>query len=282
MNTNRSITFRQLDKFSIYHLKENFNSDKVRKNNVIDDILNQNSNNVLQNFIFDNFGALKQHIYMFRLNHPIPNNWTSDENNLISIVQEGNTTTFNLAFNSNTNVFSFESNQMESVVFRIPVRLIIQDDIVTIKINKQESQVSKYFNFPVKFLNKVTSEKDILDMIKESLPDGITFIPLDLNRGIKRMWEDDYIDSFYSSFKNDSSTSTETMDEHMLLKEKYPELYESIKHKPINRSMFTILDNQSLIPNFVISPLSGIVSISTYPKSIDAIDELLDMILNFN
>lgn len=282
MNTERSITYRLLDKFPLNYLKREFDSRTTRKDRLINELLESNSIEELSNFTIDHFGILKQHVYIFELNNELVNNWNFDLLNVERIYQEEDKKVFSISFTSETSIYNYETGSAEIIKFKVPVKISVKNTKFIVSINIQESKVSKYFNGKVSFLKKLTTDKHFIEQIKEALPNGTTFVPCDINAGVKRIWEDWVIDAALSTFKNANSTTIETMDENSLLRATDPDLYNEIKLKPLNRSYFKILDNQSLLPNFVVQPMKGIVSFNNYPNNANGINELLNLIINSN
>jgi hypothetical protein len=61
---------------------------------------------------------------------------------------------------------------------------------------------------------------------------------VDLHKGIKKLWSEDFMDSPSTGYKTAVSTAREAMDEERGIKEYNPVLYEELQESPLFSSLF--------------------------------------------
>ena len=108
---------------------------------------------------------------------------------------------------------------------------------------------------------------------------GLT--PADLNKGIKKLWADGYIESIRSRFKKQYSTSSETMDEERGIKEHYPDLYAIMQEAPLYTTLFEVNDEENSVGIFSADPSHGIMGFTSYSERGDT-DAIIEKIISNN
>lgn len=116
--------------------------------------------------------------------------------------------------------------------FLWPIRVDVRLGYRIVRFVVLEKNVSSYFERPAYVAGKSLLEKTLLPSLAGTLS------PADLNRGIKKLWSDGYIESTRSNFKKPFSTSSETMDEERGIKEHYPDLYAIMQESPLYTTLF--------------------------------------------
>jgi hypothetical protein len=106
-------------------------------------------------------------------------------------------------------------------------------------------------------------------------------VPADLNKGVKKLWEDSYLESTRSNFKKQFSTSSETMDEEKGIKEHYPELYAIMQKAPLYTTIFEVKDDNSTVESFSADPSHGIIGFTSYSAKGDT-DAIIKKIISNN
>lgn len=285
MNSKRDLYYRLLKGFPVASLKSHFNEKINLQRDLINKVLDSNSYSIINDFVFQNFNFLKQHIYFFESNNTIniaP--WKPFPSSYIGNYTINNKPTSNSLLEVNYKVFDIKVGAEVDFNFLVPIQIRKIKSYTIISINTLERDLSSYFSYKV-FVNSKTGkkDKDILQQIKDSLSGGTSIIPLDLNKGIKHLWEIDKVDAKQVQFKNSNSKRTEVMDEDGLYKKVYPSEYQNIKNKPLDRNVFKILDNiDGKIDIFTADASKGIITISNYPKSASSVFNIVDEIINNN
>lgn len=273
------LLFRLLKAFPVKVLKQYFEISELRQDNLIKKIINNFSKNQIIDFSFANFGYLKQHIYIVSPNKEIKSNWIPLPPNYINDTLTEDKKAHNLLFTTVYDVFNSTKNIKENVHFYVPVQIRKFEKYLILSVNILERSLSNLEGDNLVLLNKRLDEQTYIEAIKESLPKGITFVESDLNKGIKSLWKDDYVDAAYVKFKKSKSTSTEAMDETNTLKVIYPEIYKKIMESPIDKEVLSVLHEKVAIKRFSIEPCRGKISINRFPETSTAIVELVDLIL---
>lgn len=281
MNSEIEILKRALEKFPVAYLKDYFDLN-MPKNQLINHIISANGETIVRDFIYNNFGMLKQHVYLFELNNVIPNGFSFRGITIYSDTSTSVTRTIFTSYYTEHKVYNYNQRILESIMFLVPCKIVFTRNYIAIYLNIQENQPSSYFSDKVSSLGKTIDDRYIIENIKDSLPSGTTFTPLDLNRGLKYLWEHDEIDGRFVGRRENESLVNETMDEDKLFKVTYPDKYEEVKTMVLTKLSFRSLNGSILISKFVTKPVDGFVSFNIFPQTITSIDDLIDLILQHN
>lgn len=284
MNSEASLLSRLLKGFPVKIIKEEFDITGLTQSEAIDGIVTTNSRDIILNFVHNNFNYLRQHVYVFDLNRTLPTNWRPVPRNLFSENTFKGYQVSNLIFNVKYNLINVETGDKPELIFLLPVQVWVKNRKIIIKINTLERNANDYFEDRVFLRSRDIDDDAIILGIKNSLPAGTTFVSCDLNRGIKSLLEDDFIDLRYVKFKKSSSTATETMDEEFTLKNKYPDLYREIIATPLEKTVVKLITDaaDTLISHFNIEAGKGRMAFVKFPKTNDALPELIELILSAN
>lgn len=286
MNTEESISSRLLEAAPSKILKQEFGLVGVNQKDAITEVVDNNNQNIIRNFIFDNFGYLHQHIFIYDLNNPIPGNWSPDRSILHSTAHSGNNRIFNLLFRIKYSLFNPAAGGVQELIFDCPVQINIKDEIFIIKISTLERTVGKYFPQQVYAMGKDMDESNIISLIKNMLPAGFNLETCDLNKGVKYLWDKDFVDAGYIKHRKSKSIATQAMDEDNLLKKIYPLEYIEIIKDPLDRSIFLVIDKtidiSDYISRFSIEPTRGKITITRYADKNESVNNLLEKIIDNN
>jgi hypothetical protein len=162
--------------------------------------------------------------------------------------------------------------------FLWPVRIELNLDYVIVRFVVLEKNPSSYFDRPVYVGGKTIGEKNILSDIQASL----TLTPADLNKGIKKLWADGFIDSSRTKFKKTKSTASEIMDEERGIKQNNPELYSILQEAPLFTTLFQVPEDQSTVSEFSTDPSKGIIGFSSYSEKKEDTDIVIEKIISNN
>lgn len=283
MNSERNLLKRLLKAYPVKVLKDVFNITGLSQNEVIEEILNSNSTLVIKNFAFTNFSFLRQHVYIYDISGVMDNAWTCDEDllhnqNIIS----ANNKIINLLFTARYEVFNVGIAGLTEVLFFTPVQIKIINTKLIISINIQERDVSSLFSTSTFLTKKDMLDDEIINHIVQRMPLTTSLTQTDLNRGIKQLWEEDFIDAAFVKFKKARSTSTEVMDEDFTLKVNMPVEYARLLNEPLQKNVFKILGSEDIISHFTTEPTVGKLSFTKFPENINSIPELVNLILSKN
>jgi len=284
MNDQILLMVRMLKTFPVKVLKDYFDISGKHQNDTINEIIETYSFEQIFEFVYTNFGYLRQHIHVFDLNKEITVKWTPCPNEFKKEEVFNNYKVYNLIFNASYKVINISTGEIDELIFHLPVQIWLNKLKFIVRINTLERNPNDYYEEKVIVTNKDLNEDLIINKIKNSLPQGITFVTCDLNKGIKALWEEDFIDCHSIRYRKPNSVSTEVMDEDDTLKNKYPELYKQIMLSPIDNNLFKILgeNGDKIISHFKIEPTTGKLSFVKFPANTDSIADLLEIILSKN
>lgn len=286
MNSEDLILFRLLEGFPVKALRDYFGVVGLKQDDIIDGVLQTNTPDQVKEWVFENFGRTHQHIYIFDSNRDLPNTWTPAPQYFHSSDEINGIKTYNLLFRISYTLFNTATRTEEKLLFDSPVQIKLYKGKIIISINTLERLIGNYFANRVHSFGKNFDDDAIISVIRDSLPAGISFTNCDINKGIKKLWKDDFIDAGYTRFKKSKSTATEAMDEDNTLKLIYPDLYKEIIKTPIDRQVFYIVDKSvnldEYVSKFAIEPTRGRVIITQYPQLKTSVLNVLDEIITNN
>jgi hypothetical protein len=283
MNSERNLLKRLLKSYPVKVLKDVFDITGLSQNEVIEQILNSNAPPIIKNFAFNNFSYLRQHVYIYDINGVMPNNWVCENalfhsENLIS----NNERDINLIFTATYQVYSIGNAGLTDVLFYTPVKIKVYNNKMIVSINIQERDVTNLFPNKCFLANKNMSDDEIILHIIQNMPLTAHLAKTDINRGIKQLWEEDFVDAAYVKFKKSRSTSTEVMDENFTLKVNMPSEYNRLLNEPLQKNVFKILAVDNIISHFTTEPSVGKLSFTKFPENINSIPSLILLILSKN
>ncbi len=230
INSSVEINKRLIKVFSVSALKEvfNLNEYKEKQAELVERVIETTSVTIINQTVFNNFSLLKQHVYLFDFLGIIADSWLDNHpyfhsKNKIS----SSHSVYNLLFPVTIEFFNKTSRTIQNIQFIIPVQINKKNTKLIIHINILERDVSAIIEDKVISTTRDFNDDTILNSIIQSAnPARLT--KSDLNRGIKKLWENDEVDAFKVKFKKSKSTSMEIMDEDKLLKRDMPAVYNEL------------------------------------------------------
>lgn len=286
MNTEDSISSRLLEAAPAKILKEEFSLEGSNHKDAISEVVKSSNQNIIRNFIFDHFGYLHQHIFVYTLNNQLPVNWTPDRSLVHSTAHYGDNKIFNLLFEIKFKLFNLTAGQEQELIFECPVQINIKDEIFILKISTLERTIGKYFSNQVFPMGKDMDESNIIYLVKNMLPAGFSLETCDLNKGVKFLWDKDFVDAGYIKHRKSKSVATQAMDENNLLKKTYPLDYIEIIKDPLDKSIFLVIDKtvdiSDYISRFNIEPTRGKITITRFADKNESVDNLIVKIIDNN
>lgn len=163
----------------------------------------------------------------------------------------------------------------DTLEFLWPMTIELTKQYLIVRFVVLEKNVSSYFERAAYVAGRSLKEETILAEI------AAEFAPADLNKGIKKLWSDGYIESTRTRFKKQYSTSSETMDEEKGIKEHYPELYAIMQESPLYTTLFEINDAGNSVETFSADPSHGTIGFASYSKTGDT-DAIVGKIISNN
>jgi len=285
MNSQHELLKRLIKAFSANALKEVFNlvEPKGRQADHISQIVQSNSEKIIKDTLFANFSLLKQHVYTYDCKGSFSTNWLLNHPSLYSIFDLSKShKIYNLLYLTTFEFYNKTKAITQEIQFYTPVQVVQKGTKLIVHINILERDISTIFKDKVVRTNRDVNDDIILENISKSLPLTLSIARADLNKGIKKLWDDDEIDALNVKYNNARSISSENMNEQYLVKAEYPEKYDVLIKTPLSHTTFKVLKAKNLINFFKVDPTRGTFSFAVFPQNQAGITELIDLILKHN
>lgn len=285
-NTIRDLHKRLLRLYPIKIVKEHFEQ-TGNAVDVIEAITGDGSQQVVRNFAFDKYSYTKQHIYIYDLDL----NFSLDRMDgfpleIVTTKNEGNGVFKFLCFGKVTyNVIL--NNPLESTTLKFfqPILIVATKKSLQIHFTKLEKNVSSFFDEDRAAIrtSQTNNEAEILQEIITHFNEHYALTPTDINKGIKNLWDKDFIDCKKVQWRRNNSVAMETMDEQYLYKSENPVDYKETVKKPLVKTSFKYLkEDEYFCDDFDADPGVGQLNIPKFPKNENQINNVITEILSRN
>src|ERR1700733_4094779 len=232
---------RLLELFPVSNLRQIFESKKTKKEEICyAEAANNKPAQITRvaGFVDNHLGCCKQHVYVFA--HDGSASLPADVADGEKVLNVDGAHALYLSRAKYTVVLR-DPLEEDTLEFLWPIRVELTKQYVIVRFVVLEKNVSSYFDRSAYVAGKSLTEETVLAGIAGGLA------PADLNRGIKKLWADGYIESTRSRFKKPYSTSSETMDEERGIKEHYPDLYAIMQEAPLYTTLFEVSDEKNSV-----------------------------------
>lgn len=292
MNNARELRYRLLRLFPIAVVKTAFPSLRGTQPVILDQIASSASEAVVNGFVVANFGFVKKHISLFELPdvniHSLDNVNDLLNGELIDKVVTQDSIRYIYLFQHIYDVpATLETDgsfHRLAVAFKQPISIEITRTRLIVSLTILERNPKNYLHgYLVYNAKRRVEDKDLVEALLVKLAE--TFPPaslLDINQGVKSLWENDLIDARAVKYRRDSSVATEVMDENFTYKERYPERYLEVIQAPLKKHTFRFLQNHDQYCDFESDPSAGILSFNKYPSELNQIENVVREILDQN
>lgn len=279
---------RLLKLYPVSTIKESFGVEGSF-NEFVDKIIPKKD--LIKSFAEDCHGLTKQNIYIFS----IKKKYNKDDNlnglDLRVQTQKVSETgeyiffalpicKFSVYLNINNNI------KLDEINFYQPLLIKISEKHLIIQFTKLEKNLSHYFpaENAARKVDENNSEEEILyNILSYFSLRGYNPLPLDMNAGIKHLWEIDTLDCHRISWLEEFSTAERKMHGDLTFKLKYPKLYEEMKHTPLGKSVWKYLIKDNYFCElFTTNVNTGVISVTSFPKTSNQISNVVNKILEHN
>jgi hypothetical protein len=289
MNSVASLKYRLLRLFPVAVVKSQLNPEGKTQGEMLTELQAQ-SDAVLVQFAFDNFGSTKQHVFLFEHDGTLNalNNQTLLDHGLVACHQTPGKITYTYLFKHHYDVKAVHTEtgyEVLDVVFRQPILITITPDHVSVALTILEKSLKGYLqDYEVLYAKRRLEDQDVIEMVKNGFMDsvGVTLDPLDLNSGIKALWTANTIDSTSLKYKRASSVASVIMDEEFLFRQENPAEWLQVMNSPLKKTVFRYVVPSDDLCNFECDPGAGSISFNVYPKTINQIDNVVSQIIAAN
>lgn len=227
-------------------------------------------------FVATNLGRCKQHTYVVS-NSELDISVDIAFESADALAQDGEGRSLFLGRVSYT-VYVRDPFEAVPVNFLWPIRVEQRRDFKVLSFVVLERDPSPFANRPVITAVRHVDEKQTVRALNE-----LGFFPRDLNRGVKALWAEDYMDAFRTRFKKPFSTTTEIMDEERGIKQNNPQLYEEVQRLHMFDTLFRVHPSkETSVKHFNVNPTTGKIAFTSYSDDAGDTDEVVRAILERN
>lgn len=286
MNTGRDLMKRLLHLLPVQYIKDEFEL-TGNAENVIDDVTGAQTQATIKDFVFKNYAVTRQNIYIYELNGNFSRQGFNAANFPFT-VENARTLQGEFIFHClpKTKFQVYLSNPVVSTElnFYHPVTIKIFNRRLIIHFTKLVKNISHYFAED-RVARKASQENTEEEILMEILAFFNPYHPqpLDINVGVKHLWDIDDVDSYKFQHRKAFSSATEVMDGTMTFKEQYPAEYQQIIQTPLVKTVFKyLLDDGYLCKEFTTDPEKGQISINQFSQDLNQVNNVVSKILGNN
>lgn len=287
MPMTKQILSRLLNLYPVGLLKEEWNvTGRKKKDEAITQIINTASENEILGFCGENQTVTKQHVFIFEnkpktlqgfpqplLNGHVP----------VSVTRSGQRIEEFYVIEVEYTAVLGPPYRDVKLKFLWPVSVLVETKYTRVTFTILEKSINAYLAGTEEALivTRDKNEEQIMKLLTGNLSGSLVLIRADLNKGVKKLWEDDKIDAMASKWKPSRSTNTETMDRNYLMKRDDFPAYEAAIQAPLLKTLFVSLTGNDLPPLFAVTPVDGELMFNRYPSA-GEVDNVVRAILAAN
>ena len=258
------------------------------KETMIAAILDTASDDQLTDFVCTKFGRLHQHIYIYQHNRhasrTLPTATPFGVSPLTAPRDVGGEQHYTYISQLDYDLLLADPAGIvrETVSFPWPIKIVSAPDHLRIHFAIMAKDLKVYVD-DGRIIEKTTRQRTKSQLLLQ-LPIDLEvggMIPVDINGGIKALWDEDVFDGARVRFKRPNATLTEAMDSSFTIKQSDPELFAEILISPILHIAAHFTSN-AFTASFVAQPTKGNLSFRRYSVPSTAVDEFIRQILSAN
>lgn len=279
MNSTSELYKRMLESFPVSLLKFHFQCDGT-KNDVIEYIVKTIPLNKIDEFVCSGFGHLHQRIFIREVkNRSLLKQPVIMSDQLLDRDTQNSGVTWFYLHKAFFHYYDTKSDTKEVLEFLVPVKIRHKGIKLIVSINTFARDIKTYFDYPVFPLPSYKIEDVVFNDIRSNCSQVI--LKLDLNKGIKYLWENDVIDGLDVKHRQSKSIRSDRMDENYTYKISYPNDWKDLMQTPIQKTKFKLIKNSGL-RYFECNPSTGFIGLTIHPDNDTELNDLLDLILKHN
>jgi hypothetical protein len=273
---------RLLALFPVNALREKWHEQR-KKADILAWATQNASQKEIKQFLDEYFGNCKQHIYLFTHRSDVTDlpNFRLPDAEKISERSDDNVRQFLYLAEVEFHVVYTNPLGEDRIKFLWPIRLEFVGNILIVRFVMMEKDVRTYFGEGVsRTVGRSLTEPQINAHLKNVLAE---LEVLDINRGIKHLWNQDRIDGTKIRYRKAKSMSTESMDAGAGVKRTYPDLYKELVKRPLFDSTFkTLEEDENEEMTFRADPSNGYLGLSSYADDGDGRNSFVSEIIRHN
>jgi hypothetical protein len=243
---------RLLELFPVAVLREKWSGLEGTKEELCVAVAEKRDYPDIAKFVDEHFSCCKQHISIFsdaKLPAQLPELKISEGEKILEAKTDGVQRRLHL-IRSEYTVILRDPLVEAKLHFLWPVRVDFTKDKVILRFVVLEKNIGSYFDGRSYYVSSRSIDEDaVLHALKDVM--GADLIPTDLHKGVKKLWEEGFMDSSRAQYKKSISTASETMDEDKRIKQDNPALYETLLESPLFNTMFEIPPRKNFTVSFL-------------------------------
>ena len=275
---------RLVNLYPVHVLRESW-AFKGKKDEIVEEIVRRAERRNLKVFLDAYLSCCKQHVYLFsHRNDPadLPRFRIPDAEKEYDVT-EGATRRVLYVAKLDYRVIFTEPLREETLTFLWPIRLDFTRSNLVVRFVTMEKDLRTYVVEPSRTVWRSLTETQVLDHLHGVLTD---LTRLNINRGLKHLWDADRIDGLLAKFQKPDSTQTETMNGEKGLKQTYPNLYREVRNAPLSNVVFKVLNKEGEmklgLSSFSADASKGSLSFYTYSERPGDTVSLVEEIIRHN
>ena len=238
---------------------------KGNKDDVCAEVAATPSTDAILQFVDRNFLRCRQHVYVLSAPDDLDGPPDTIHEGDLELIEKGVEALY-LARLTHSVLLNNPLEQVD-ISFLWPIQIELQNAHLIVRFVKLQKDVGAYLdrNRIASRGQKNVDEQKILDVLVRE--HGLT--PLDIHKGVKALWENDFFDAYRVKFKKPHSTTTEIMDEERGIKHHNPQLYKVMRGAELFETVFEVRPRDGVeqcVPVLHIEPSKGRIAFDRYSK----------------
>ena len=182
-------------------------------------------------------------------------------------------------YRSPTSLCSDAPLERHRLVFAWPLKVVVAPDHVRFHFTIMAKKPQAYLGDGRRVVQSVQrpTEDSLLAQSRHA-----TGRPMDINLGIKTLWNANLFDAARVQYKRARATSTEVMDEAFTVKRDDPGRYARLVNKPLYQTTFMFTEREPCIKYFVAAPTQGKLTFRRFSSSNNCVDDVIRTIIAAN
>ena len=255
----------------------------------IEAIVEKATDDELCEFVVRRFGLLRQHVHLFQL-PPHLTRALDDQQSLFGdgagpyATRHGEERHYTYILPLTYRVYFSDPFDEVKVPFLWPVRLIAAPDHVRVHFAMISPELRAHVDRDYETASRSPRNRNQL-LERAQLLLGRQFVSLDVNGGVKSLWEDDVVDAQKAQYKRPNSTAKEVMDEAFTIKQHDRDRYEQIILSVLYDCTFKFLPGATGLARmgyFTANPAFGTFAFRRQSKANHMVDEFIADVLERN
>lgn len=288
MNSQIDLLSRLLKLYPVKLIKEEFDLDG-KADIMVSTIIAAKPQKEIFEFCLNNISFTRQHVFIFDLNKEFKSaNFQTNAFPLsvIEAINLNNECVIKCLPTVEFDVVVLNPFLETTIKFYQPIQIKISKKHLIIQVTTLEKNLSHYFEEGRKVVDskRTDGEDASLSAILAFFNQTFTVKICDLHKGIKKLWENDVIDSKYLKTKKSKGTNTLAMDENWTVKKEYPNEYNDMIDKPILKTLFRYIGQIDgyFCNHFSADPLQGQIGIAAFPENAIQLENIIYDIIKYN